>query len=338
MDKMDKLNYFYLLGIVIMVSCGKPNTPESLSVPDVSGGYKIVRIFPTSGYAQDIVKKDNLLYVAQGEGGLEIIDIVDPFNPETVSITTEDVKGYANKIAMRDSVVFLAAGTFGINVLNVADPSLPEVTVHNLNIKPAKNSYILGNYMYTAISEQGVGIAEISYPLAPDIRGTVSTPGYANDLIVTSDTNRLLVASGEMGFSIVNISQLVEGFGVFWLSGWCDTPGYAEALTVLEDKSLAFLACGTAGLQIIDYSDTTDIHIVGSYDAGGYAKELIYKNNRIYMTAELSGLEIIDVSDITAPYLIGKVDTDYALGFDLDDHYVYIADQVQGLIVISIPD
>ncbi len=335
---MNKLNYFYLIGISILVSCGKPKTPESLSPPDISGGYKIVRIFPTSGYSQDLVKKDTLLYMAQGEGGLEIINVSDPINPQTVSDTTSHIKGYCAKIALKDSVAYLAAGTYGINVVDVSDPRLPVVTVYNLGIKPARSSIFLGNYMYTAISEQGVGIAEISYPLHPDIRGTVPTPGYANDLFVSSDTTQLIVACGEMGLSIINISELVDGYGTFWSIGWCDTPGYAEALTVLEDQKLAFMACGTAGLQIVDFSDTTNIHIVGSYDGGGYAKELIYKDHKIFMTAELSGLHIIDVSDITNPKLIGTVDTEYALGLDMDDNYIYIADEVEGLIIISRPD
>lgn len=339
--KINILNYFFLLGIGILISCGKPNVADSLNPsngnPANSGGYKIEKIYTTSGYAQDVLQKDNLLYIAQGEGGLEIVDVSNPLDPQTVSVTTHGVKGYSDKISMKDSVVYLAAGTFGINVINVADPLMPEVTVANLSMKPAKNTFIYGKYMYAAISEQGVGIADVSYPPHPDIRGTVYTPGYANDIMVSSDTNRLFVACGEMGFSIINISQIVEGYGVFWQMGWCDTPGYAEDLVVLEDQSLAFLACGTYGLQVIDFSDTTNIQIVGSFDGGGYAKELVYKDQTIYMTAELSGLQVIDVSDITNPFLIGSVDTDYALGLTVDDKYVYIADEDMGLIVISKP-
>jgi hypothetical protein len=320
------------------MGCGKPTDPESLKPDDISGGYKIVKRFPTPGYAQDVLKKDSLLYIAQGEGGLLIVSIVDPENPQTVSVTTEGVRGYSSKIAMKDSAVYLAAGTFGVTIINVGDPVLPIVTVSNLNMKPARDFHVFGNYMFTAISEQGVSIADISYPTQPDIRGGISTSGYAYALTTSDDSNYLFVACGEMGLSIFNISDFQEGFGIYPQVGWCDTPGYAEAVTVVDNESIAFLACGTSGLQIIDYSDTSNIYIAGSYDSIGYAKDLMYKDHRIYMTMETYGLQIIDVSDITKPYLIGMVQTQYALGLDMDEKYIYLADEVEGLIIVSIPD
>lgn len=336
-NKMNRLFSLYLISLVLLMGCGKPNDPESLIPPDISGGYKIVSKLLTYAYAQDVTKKDSLLYIAQGEGGLMIVNVSDPLNPQPVSFTVDNVKGYSAKILLVDSVTYMAAGSFGVNVLNVADPLMPVVTVANLNLKPAKNSFFLGKFMYTAISELGVGIADISYPTYPDVRGTVSTPGYANDVYVTSDTTTLIVACGEMGISLINISEIVEGYGAFWEMGWCNVPGYAESLVVREDQSLAFMACGTEGLQIVNFADTSDVHIVGSFDGGGYAKELIYKDQTIFMTTELSGLHVVDVSDVANPTLIGMVDTEFALGIDMDDNYIYIADDKEGLIIISIP-
>ena len=339
---MKKYQLFVmLLGLVFLMSCGKPTDPESLNPlkpEDNTGGYTIVNRFQTSGYAQDVVKKDNLLYIAQGEGGLMIVNVDDPENPQTVSNTSEGVRGYSNKITMKDSVVYLAAGSFGVTVLNVIDPNAPVVTASNTSMKPARNFHIMGNYLFTAISEQGVNISEISYPLDPDPRGTTTTSGYARGLTTTADSNYLIVACGEMGLSMFDISDFQQGFGIYPRVGWCDTPGYTEAVTILDDVSIAFMACGTAGLQIVDYSDTTNIYIVGSFDNGGYAKDLMYDDELIYMTTELNGLQIIDVSEVAQPKLIGSIETEYALGLDIDENYVYVTDEVEGLIVISKPD
>lgn len=140
-----------------------------------------------------------------------------------------------------------------------------------------------------------------------------------------------------MGLAILDISDFQDGYLETILLGGCDTPGYAEDVVLDETRSLAFLASGTAGLQIIDYSDTTNIHIVGSIAPGGYAKELLYSNGMVYMTTEKSGLQVIDVSVISNPVLAGSVDTEYALGIAMDNQYIYIADEVEGLIVISKP-
>jgi hypothetical protein len=332
---MNRYFTFFISGIILLAGCGKPKDPESLKPGNA--GYEIVGTVNTSGFANDVVKDENLLYVAQGEGGLIIYNIADPLNPVLVSLTTERLRGYAGKIAMKDSVVYLAANTFGINVVDVRDPDTPVVTITNLGIKPARNFHVMGNYLFTAISEQGVGIAELSYPSEPDVRGQFPTTGYAYGLTTSSDSNYLFVAGGEMGLSIFNISDFQEGYGSYPQIAWCDTPGDAEAIVLDESRSVAFLACGTSGLQIIDYSDTTALFIAGSYDSAGYAKDLQYINNRVYLSANLGGLQIIDVSDVTAPKLLGAVETKYALGLDMDENYIYLADEDAGLKIISIP-
>jgi len=336
--KINRLFILLLFGLFLLLGCGKPNDPESIVPDDISGGYKIVKRFPTSGYAQDVLKKDSLLYIAQGEGGLLMVNVSDPGNPQTVSLTTEGVRGYCVKIAMRDSAVYLAAGTFGVNVINVADPDTPFVTASNLPMKPARSFHIMGNYLFTAVSEQGVQLSEISFPTQPDTRGQIYTTGYAYGLTTSADSNYLFVACGEMGLVIYNISDLQEGYGIYTKTGWCDTPGDAEAIAILESESLAFLACGTGGLQILNYSDTSNIFIAGSYDSVGYVKDLIYNNKLIYMTSETYGLQIIDVSDVAKPRLVGIVPTAFALGLDMDEKYIYVADEEEGLIIISIPD
>ncbi len=333
---MNKTLTFFIAALIILSGCGKPNDPESLKPSDA--GYKIVAKMPTSGFSNDLMKNGDLLYVAQGEGGLVICDISDPQNPSLVSLTTQGLRGYAAKIAMKDSTVYLAANTFGINVADVRDPDTPVVTVTNLGIKPARNFHVMGNFLFTAIGEQGVGIADISYPTEPDIRLQFPTIGYAYGLTTSSDSNYLFVAGGEMGLSIYNISDFLGGFGNYPLTGWCDAPGDSEAIAIDEGKSLAYLACGTSGLQIIDYTDTTNMFIAGSYDSSGYAKDLILHNNRVYLSAQLGGLQIIDVSDHTTPKLLGAVKTEYALGLDMDENYIYLADEDEGVLIISIPE
>ncbi|MFK5856993.1 MAG: hypothetical protein QM503_12750 [Bacteroidota bacterium] len=323
--------------LFLIVSCGKPTTPESLN-PIGDGGYKIISHFQTSAFAQDVLKKDDLCYIAQGEGGLMIANVSDPYNPISISTTSEGVRGYSTKIAMKDSVIYIGAGSFGVTAISVAIPEIPRVTASNLSMKPAKNLHVMGDYLFTAISEQGVKIAKISYPVQPDIRGGMSTSGYAQGIANTADSNYLLVACGEMGLSIFNISDFQEGFANYPLAGQGDTPGYAEAVTVMDNSSIALMACGTSGLQIIDFSDSTNVHIVGSYDGRGYAKELVYNNNKVYLTAETGGLQIIDVTDITNPVLLGLVEMEYALGLDIDDKYIYVADEDDGLIIVSMPD
>jgi hypothetical protein len=63
----------------------------------------------------------------------------------------------------------------------------------------------------------------------------------------------------------------------------------------------------------------------------------VYKENKVYVTTELRGLQIFDVSNLNSPVRIGTVETEYALGLAVEDNYVYVTDEQEGLIIISIP-
>jgi hypothetical protein len=333
---MQKILYTILIiGLTFLASCGTPNDPESIIGGD--GGYKIVSKFSTSGYAQDVVVKDTIAYVTQGEGGLMIINISNRKAPLELSSVIENLKGYSNKVAVKDSVVYISAGAFGVSVVDAFNPVNPIVTATNLALKPAKGFDVKGNFLFTAVGEYGFKISEISYPTQPDIRGETSAPGFAQAVCVTPDTNYLLVACGEMGFSLFDISELQSGWGTYPIAGWIDTPGYAEDVVAHPDLPYAFMACGTGGFFIVDYSDSANVKVIGGYSTGGYAKEVVYKDNKAYVTTGLRGLQIFDVSNITSPVRIGTVQTKLAKGLAIDDKYVYVADEQEGLVIISIP-
>jgi len=324
-----------LLLSLLLLNCGTPIDPESIDGDD--GGYKIVSRFTTTGYAQDVVIDNTLAFVAQGEGGLMIINISDPKNPTAITIVNEGMKGYANKVARKDSVLYIASGGFGVSVVNAADPENPLITATNLALKPAKNFLVMGNFLFTGVAEYGVQISDISYATQPNIKGGADTPGFAQGICASADSNYLLVACGEMGLAAIDISEMGTGWGNYLMVGWVDISEYTEDVISHPTLPYAYVACGTAGFTIVDFSDPTDLKIVSSYETGGYAKEVLYKDGRVYMTTELRGLKIFDVTNVSSPVLIGTVKTEYAMGLDIDDNYIYVADEVEGLITISIP-
>lgn len=331
---MQKIFYTILiLGMAFLISCGTPNDPESIIGGD--GGYKIVSKFATSGYAQDVVVRDTLAFVTQGEGGLMIINIVDRHAPKGLLTLYEELKGYSNKVANKDSLVFVSAGAFGVSVVDASNLFDP-VKATNISIRPAKGFDVLGDFVYTATAEYGFQISKIVDINNLDPRGVTSTPGFAQAVSVTSDTS-ILVACGEMGFSIFDISHIIDGYGSGTFMGWVDTPGYAEDVVAHPTLPLAFLACGTGGLYIVDYADSANIKIIGGYSTGGYAKEVVYKDNKAYVTTGMRGLQIFDVTNLISPVLVGTVETELAMGLAVDDNYIYIADELEGLIIISIP-
>ncbi|HPR57925.1 MAG TPA: hypothetical protein PK915_06095 [Bacteroidales bacterium] len=336
---MKKINLFLWVLLFGVISCGKPHDPESLVSPDSAGGYVVISRFATPASAQDVIVDDSMAFIAQGEGGLVIVDVTDPGLPDQVSVTSQDVRGYSTRIAKRDSVVYIAAGTYGVTVINVSDVESPFVTVSNLGMKPARNLYLFGDYLFTAVSELGVKIATIVYPTFPDVLGEITTAGYAYGVTTSPDSNLVFIANGEMGISVFDISDFAGGYGPYPLVTWTDMPGYAESVVLNEEGNIAFLACGNSGVQVVDVSDTTNLQIIGGFYYSGYAKALIYKNDRIYLAARRGGLQIINVADPYNPSLIGWINSEGAMGLDVQINngreFIYVADELEGLIIVS---
>ena len=323
------------VSLIFLTGCGTPNDPDSITGGD--GGYKIVSKYKTSGFAQDVVVKDTLVYIAQGEGGLGIINASDPSSPKLLANLIEGCRGYSSKIAQLDSIIYIASGLFGITMINVADPNNPEF-FNNRNLKPGKDFCIYKKFLLIAVSEEGVWIADNSDPFHPNPTSPLTPPGYAQGVACSSDSNYILVAVGEMGLAFYDISQLQTGTGNYPLIKVVDTDGYAENVCINPGMPIAYVASGKGGLAIIDYSDSLDIKLASKFDTGGYAKEVFYQSGKVYITTELRGLQIIDVSNPSAPYRIGTIQTGYAKGVTADDHFIYVADEDEGLIIISIPD
>ena len=325
----------------LLLSCAKPTDPESLT--PTSGGYTIVARVPTHGFAQDVEVVDTLVYIAQGEGGLAVMSVRDPARPKIIdTVFQQGVRGYAYKLACKDSIVFLASGGFGINTINVSNPYVPLFVANYSGASSTNDVEVFGTWILEAKGEKGVRFGDL-FQIDPgyvNAKGSIASPGYAHGMTITADSS-LIIACGEMGVAIYDLRDIgrVEGYydDSKRYTQWIDLPGYAVDVVTFANHPIAFLACGTAGIQVVDFADSGNIRVVGGYATGGYAKEIAYSNGRLYVTTELRGLQIFSVENPASPRLVGVVDTEYALGLAVDQHYVYVADQDEGLIVIAIP-
>lgn len=322
--------HFFIITLLIITSCGTPNSPE-----DYTGGYKTVYKLTTPGAANDIFIDGNYAYMAQGEGGLLIVDISQASKPVIKTMFNTGIRGYSTKITKKGNTVYLAAGYFGVSVANVSDPANPHARASNLAIKPSKNVRVFGNYLLSAIGERGFKLANLDNPDYPDIRVETNTDGYARDAITNEAQTRVMVATGEVGFAIYDISNFDDGYGTYPKIGSCDLPGIAEHIALNEEKHLAYVACGTAGLAVVDYSDDTHPKVLNIFDTGGYAKEVLYDAGKVYVTTKQGGLHIINVQQPHNIEELGIIDTEKAMGLAMNNDYIYVADAVEGLIVIA---
>lgn len=121
---------------------------------------------------------DTILYIANGEHGLQIYNIANPASPS--SITTYDTPRNLSEFFVLDSLIYLADGDSMI-ILNISNPSSPSRVGAIETPRYCSNIYVVWPYAYcTSYNSQfgngddgTIEIVDVSNPAAPSIVGTI---------------------------------------------------------------------------------------------------------------------------------------------------------------------
>jgi hypothetical protein len=120
--------------------------------------------------AWDVRVVDGLAYVADGEGGLAILDASDPLDLSLIGRAS--FPGSAHDLAVGDGVVYVAAQGGGLVLVDVSDPTAPEV----MSTVPVPASAIAIDYD-PAVSRVYLGawadarVYDVADPYNPEIIG-----------------------------------------------------------------------------------------------------------------------------------------------------------------------
>lgn len=317
----------YLLPFLLLIThCGRPEAPKPDAPP-----FAMVSVCSLPGYAKDIDIVGDLAYIADDQGGLQIVDVGNPDSTFVIGeyITEKSITG----VAVRDTFAFLAVAHAqgGIMILNVAQPSTPTYVGedpwfygYNL-VAPANDTmyvYIAGGYWFI--------VEDVSVPEYPTFVRRFSTSGNIRGVYKLDSMAYL--ACEQMGMHIFNLAKPDSEAMV----GWVDTPSNARNVFVKDDY--AYIADGRAGLVIIDISDSENPTIVSTYDTPDYANDIYVSGNLAYIADGEGGLQVIGISDPENPSFYGDIETSYAYGVYVNAPLIYVTDRDMGLVIISFVD
>jgi hypothetical protein len=193
--------------------------------------------YDTPGIAQDVFVSQGYAYIADGEAGLEIVNLTDPFNPRTAGVI--DQFQNALSVVVVDHYAFLADGPNGVWVVDVARPVTPQ-TIGWLDTPGSALHLDFSRwYLFVADGNGGVHAVFILQPDDPHIIGTAELAGLSLNLDADSRTSGegqsgglfVYVAKGERGLEILGISEAV----ITRQSGIYQTPGMAPLALLAQD-------------------------------------------------------------------------------------------------------
>lgn len=249
-----------------------------------------IKTFHTPGEARDIIVKGDYAYVADGEDGLQIIDITKI--EDCYIIGNFDTDGKASSICLQNDFIYIANWENGIQIIDVSDKENPCISGgYNVSGIRFTSISVEEEYAYVAYSkyneddkflESGIEIIDTRNKKAPLRAATYGIKGRANKVI----------AGGNYLFVTYN--------------------DYDKDYKLLE-----------AGILVIDIRNPIRPVIVGKCNTGSATFNLFVQDNYAYIASE-NGLDIVDITSKNTPAVIGKFQSYAAVDVFIEDDFAYI--------------
>ena len=267
----------------------------------------------------------NTAFVADYEGGLQVVDISDASEPAVLS--TLDTDGLAFDVALSSdsNTVYLADESNGLQIIDVSDRSNPGYIGNFLTEGYAIGIELSGDGSIAYVADvSSLQIIDVSNAQSPNLLGSFATSGTAYNVTLSTDERTAFVAVNAAGLDIVDITSSTSPV----LISTQDTPGETRAVQLSNDDKTAYVTDDSFGLQIIDINDLANPRLLSNIDTDGYSWGLTLSadGNFVYV-ADYIGLSVIDVRDNESPTSMGVFITsgaNYGVALSNDSATAYL--------------
>ncbi len=79
----------------------------------------------TPGEARDMVINGNIIYIADRQHGLQVLDVSDIYNPLLLQNSSRSTDGFATSIDMSDRFLAVGSGSGGVYLYDISNPAVP---------------------------------------------------------------------------------------------------------------------------------------------------------------------------------------------------------------------
>ena len=308
---------FMVASVTQRSSCDALTIVGSVDTPDAAYG-----VYVSGSHA----------YVADHNGGLQVIDITAPSTPTIVG--SLDVI-YAHKVHVTGGYAYVAGGLI-LYVIDISDPQNPVLEGHTTAFaRNARDLHVSGGYAYGVYDGLWSGspfgylkVIDVSDLQNPSVAATVSMGKGAAGVHVTGGY-AYVTDGGWEGLHVIDVSDpqnpaIVGSVNVPFANKVYVTGGYA------------YVAAASM-LYVIDVSDPKNPAIVGSVNKPQGAEDVYMSNGYAYVAAWDNDLQVFNVSNPGSPIFVSSVDTPgQATGVYVSGSYAYATANDSGLQIIEL--
>jgi len=269
-------------------------------------------------------------FLADGQKGLEIIDISNPGNPSLAYNYVTN--GYVREVYVdslsSNKYVFLSDENNGLYILNITNPSSAYLDTLISYPGGVNSSYLKNGYLYVALRQSQIKILNLN--TLPDSVYEVSTYNsqyIVNHLEISGSIAYLL--QGNLGIELVDISNPLSPV---YRSGF-NTSGSCNDIKIADN--LAYIANGSAGIAVMNISNPSQPYLVSFTNTESDVKGIDYSPNFLFTTEYNMGAEVFNLFNPINPEAFGYYEAPgYCYGVHFFKNKVLIANGQHGLLIL----
>ncbi|NOQ51453.1 MAG: hypothetical protein GQ578_04465 [Desulfuromonadaceae bacterium] len=257
---------------------------------------KLVRL--GADRATSFAVDENHLFVAKTAAGIEVLDIIDPGQPQLLAAWPDLERPVS--LAVVDHYLVSASGAKGVALIDISDYAEPAVLDRITNLH-AMDVTAADGLIYVAGIRKGLQIFRISEQGKLQLLSQAKQPfpigRFAKALAVKVSNNIAFVANGRGGLLVVDVKNPRSPR----ILSAIDLPGIARGLLV--DGPSVYVSCGSGGLFVVDARDLKAPVLVSSMELHKLAGGIALVDGLLYLANGYMGVTAVPV-----PEQLKKVD------------------------------
>lgn len=305
-----------------------PLTMQSLEVPYV------VEMTLASPYIYASYRTDD----AEGESGLQVIDISDPGKMHQRGKVI--LEGISSGVSVVESTAYVpyapsdSTKPSGLVAIDFSNPDLPSIKKQIILEKSAQQIIPCGiaifqDFAYVTSPDSKLYAVNISSDQNPQPQYQVDAYGKPCDIAIHN--NNAYVATEYSGVHIFDLSDPAHPEA----TGNIRTRSISRRLAIAENN--IYIASATTGLQTFDVSNPAAPILRSIFDTPLSAHDVAVKGAFAFVADNVAGVHVIDLSEQPPPSLVGMNDAG-GVAITTEGNFAYILAQWPLLNAVNIED
>lgn len=277
--KLSHIKIKLLLLILILCCSTDIVFPKNLTI--------LSKSFLNNNELLDIFLHEDYAFIPGGLGGLNIVDVSDPYNVQVLG-TYESNNcrwGRLYSWTVLGNYAYGAGRECGIEIIDISDITNPKF-VDNISTNGVRYEHVEAQdgYLYAARHYSGVEIFSISNPQSINSINRINTE---NAWAVLPIRDFLYIADGASGIKIFNIDNPNNPVHISSLK----TSGSARDISISGNN--LFVAVGSYGVDMINIEDPANPELLSNYNTTGFASR-ISSGDSLVVVSDWDDVEVLE--------------------------------------------